>query len=46
MHRSTREWGVRSLSFGSSAEGWNPLKRRRRGPVNLEEIVNMRAEKN
>lgn len=33
MHRSTREWGVRNLSFGSSTDSWNPLGRRSRSPV-------------
>lgn len=32
VHRSTREMGVRSLSFGSSADGWNPLRGRSRSP--------------
>ncbi|KAN0088004.1 hypothetical protein V8E55_006625 [Tylopilus felleus] len=27
MDRSTREWGVRSLNFGGSTDGWNPLRR-------------------
>ena len=43
LHRSTHEWGVRNLSFWSSTDGWNPLRRRSRGLV--EVIVNMRAEK-
>ena len=43
MHRSTRAWGVRNLSFGSNADGWNPLRRRSRSPA--EEIENIKAEK-
>ena len=43
LHRSTREWGVRNLSFGSSTDGWNPLRRRSRSPT--EQIRNMKAEK-
>ena len=32
--RPMREWGVRSLSFGSHTEGgWNPLKLRSRSPA-------------
>ena len=43
MHRSRREWGVRSLSFVSSTDDWNPLRRRSRSPA--EQIENMKAEK-
>ncbi|KAF8123274.1 UNC-like C-terminal-domain-containing protein [Boletus edulis] len=40
--RSTREWGVRNLSFGST-DGWNPLGRRSRSPTEQSGI--MRTEK-
>ncbi|KAG8214906.1 UNC-like C-terminal-domain-containing protein [Butyriboletus roseoflavus] len=32
VHGSTREGGVRSLSIGSSADGWNPFGGRSRSP--------------
>ncbi|KAG9308814.1 UNC-like C-terminal-domain-containing protein [Chiua virens] len=43
MQRSTREWGVRNLSFGSSTDAWNPLRRRSRSPA--EQGSNTKAEK-
>ena len=43
LHRLTREWGVRNLCFGSSTDGWNPLRRQSYSPV--EEIVDMKAKK-
>ncbi|KAF8547292.1 hypothetical protein OG21DRAFT_1501633 [Imleria badia] len=42
VHRSTREWGVRNLSFGSS-DGWNPL--RRRSQSSTEQRGSMKAKK-
>ena len=43
VHRSTREWGIRNLSIGSSGDGWNPLRRHSRSPT--EQIGGMKAEK-
>ena len=43
VHRPTHEWGVRNLSFGSSTDGWNPLRRRSRSPT--EQNGNMKVEK-
>jgi len=43
VHRSTREWGVRNLSFGSNGDGWNPLRKHSRSPT--EQSESMKAEK-
>lgn len=43
MHRSARGWNAHNLSFGSSTDGWNPL--RRRSPSPTERIASAKAER-
>ena len=43
VHHMARDWGVRNLSFGSSTDSWNLLRRRSCSPT--EQLGGMKAEK-
>ncbi|KIJ59034.1 hypothetical protein HYDPIDRAFT_118855 [Hydnomerulius pinastri MD-312] len=46
LNRSTREWGARNLSLGSSREAsWNPLRLRSRSPTVQRGPASARVEK-